>query len=179
MIVNLNCPVSITIIQIQLLRSQMESDLSYPKSRAFNVFFRFLQLGLSLGCGVFISQLVEKSCIDNQYRLIELLSLVVILVSFIGLLMIKCSKNHPKVGFILLFLIDVGLLVAILVFAIQNYQNAQNCALTKVTYNYFILQICLYIVSAIMILTFSFFWIQRYSNSPGNLAWPALFIIAD
>jgi hypothetical protein len=33
----------------------MESDINYPKSKAFNIFLRFFQLGLALACTAFVA----------------------------------------------------------------------------------------------------------------------------
>lgn len=48
----------------------MESDINYPKSKAFNIFLRFLQLALSMACTVFVVELVEKACIDGEFRVV-------------------------------------------------------------------------------------------------------------
>jgi len=43
----------------------MESDINYPKSKAFNIFLRMLQLTLGLGCTIFVGELVEKNCLSE------------------------------------------------------------------------------------------------------------------
>lgn len=107
----------------------MESDINYPKSKAFNVFLRFLQLALSLACTVFLIEFVEHSCADSQYRILEILIGSIGAVSIIALMIIKCSSSHPKAGFFLLFLVEFAAVVAIGFFSFQNVK-AGNCGFT-------------------------------------------------
>lgn len=108
----------------------MESDINYPKSKAFNVFLRFLQLSLSLACTVFLVELVEHSCRDEQFRTLEILIGSIGAVSIVALIMIKCSTSHPKVGFFLLLVLEVAAVIAIGFFSFQKVK-AGNCGFTE------------------------------------------------
>ena len=153
----------------------MESDISEPKSRSFNLFLRFFQLGLSLTAAAVISKLLSSSCIDDTFRLMAIISMVMVVFNLIAMISLRCSVNFPKCGFIIAFLIDLGLSAAIVGLAIKNYQNSQNCAFSALLFRFYIIEICLYVMMAFWVLVFPFHWIQRYSNSPGNWAWPGLF----
>jgi hypothetical protein len=154
----------------------MESDINYPKSKAFNIFLRFFQLALSLGCTVFVAELVEKTCIDSQFRIIEILSGALGFLSLLAIIIIKCSKSHPKIGFAFLFLIALSTAFAIAFFSFKNIQE-NNCAVSKMLYQYYIGQSLIYVLISLSILALPLLWIQRYTNSPGNLIWPGLFLL--
>ncbi len=83
----------------------MESDINSPKSKAFNIFLRSFQLTLSLACTLFVTELVEKTCITPNFRTIEILVGAALLLSLIGLITVKCSSVHPKVAFVVLLIL--------------------------------------------------------------------------
>jgi hypothetical protein len=153
----------------------MESDISEPKSRSFNLFLRFFQLGLSLTAAAVISQLLSSSCIDDTFKLMALLSMVMVVFNFIAMVSLRCSVNFPKCGFIMAYIIDIGLSAAIVLLALRDYQTSQNCAFSALLFRFFIVEIGLYVIMSFLILVLPFHWIQRYSNSPGNWVWPGLF----
>lgn len=108
----------------------MESDINYPKSKAFNVFLRLLQLALSLACSVFLVELVERSCRDEPVRTLEMLVAALAVVSILALIVVKCSVGHPKLGFVLLFVLAVGAVVAIGVLSFMDLKTS-TCGFTE------------------------------------------------
>lgn len=154
----------------------MESDINYPKSKAFNIFLRFLQLALSLAATVFVAELVEKVCIDGEFRVVEILIGVLLLASLAALMTVKCSNEHPKLGFAVMLVIVLGAAVAIAVYSVKDIADGNRCALTSILFNYYLGTTALYTLIAIAILVLPLLWVQRFSNSPGNLVWPVFFL---
>ena len=89
----------------------------------------------------------------------------------------KCSDQHPKVGFLILFIIDLGLMGTIGTLSALDFNKSYGCAMTNPIYKYYIVAITFTLVVIFMTLFFPFHWIQRYSNSPGNLVWPFVMVV--
>jgi hypothetical protein len=154
----------------------MESDINSPKSKAFNIFLRFFQLALSLASTLFVTELVEKACVTPNYRIIEILVAAALLISLIGLVTLKCSSAHPKVAFGVLFVLQVGALGAVAGVSIKEMMWGEECAVSGVFNHYYLGAIALYALTVAMVLLLPLLWVQRYSNSPGNIIW-AIFLL--
>jgi len=89
----------------------------------------------------------------------------------------KCNTQHPKVMFIILFIINLGLVVAIGILSFMNFDKSQNCAITSPIIKYYIIASGFTIIIVLISLCFPFYWVQRYTNSPGNLVWVFLFFL--
>lgn len=153
----------------------MESDINYPKSKAFNVFLRFLQLSLSLACTVFLVEMVEHSCRDEPIRTLEMLIAALAAVSLLAIIVVKCSDSHPKVGFFLLFVLEAAAATAIGLLSFMDLKTS-SCGFTEQLYVYYIAQCALSLLVILSVLILPLLWIQRFTNSPGNLVWPGLFL---
>jgi len=44
-------------------------------------------------------------------------------------------------------------------------------------YEYYIAVVPLYIILSLMVFTLPFFWVQRFTNSPGIIAWPIILFV--
>jgi hypothetical protein len=154
----------------------MESDINYPKSKAFNIFLRFLQLSLTLACTIFVGEFVEKTCITPEFRIVEGLVGVVLLVSLLALVTLKCTAAHPKLAFIVFFVLDLAAVVAIALFSLGDILMGQGCAASNVFYQYYLGATALYTLLVLLILLLPLLWVQRFTNSPGNIVWVFFFI---
>lgn len=63
-----------------------------------------------------------------------------------------------------------------LVVSFAGYGGDNICANNKVLYKFVVVDIIFVVIMTLLILFASFYWIQRYSNSPGNLSWVVLFL---
>lgn len=64
----------------------------------------------------------------------------------------------------------------ILVISFVGFGSENVCAQNKVLFKFAVLEVIFISIMAVMILLISFYWIQRYSNSPGNFTWVILFL---
>ena len=155
----------------------METDINEPKSRAFNLFLRCLQLAMHFGATLFVAYFVTRTCIDsNEFPIVSKLCLAFLGVSLVALLANCCSKQHPKCIFFIFLLVVIGVLAAIVFFVLRNRESTTNCAYNLFFYHFYLLSIALTILLGIVALLFPFYFAQRFTNSPGNLAWPVFFI---
>ena len=51
------------------------------------------------------------------------------------------------------------------------------CASNRVTYRFMLIYVLAIIIMCFLILFGPFFWVQRYSNSPGNIVWILMFFL--
>lgn len=99
------------------------------------------------------------------------------MVSLLALSTVKCSNTHPKLAFIILFIVDLAAVVAIGVFSFIAIANGENCAVSFFLYQYYLAAASLYTLIVLAILLLPLLWVQRFTNSPGNLIWPVFFLI--
>lgn len=102
---------------------------------------------------------------------------VLLLSSLLALVTVKCSTTHPKLAFAVFFVLTLVALVAVAFFAVKDFAEGNQCALTNIFYEYYLITGALYALIVLAILFLPLFWVQRFTNSPGNLAWPVLFLL--
>ena len=68
-------------------------------------------------------------------------------------------------------------LAAIFFLSLKGALKGYGCAITDVFYQYYIGATALYGIIVFLILMLPLFWVQRFTNSPGNLAWVSLFLL--
>jgi hypothetical protein len=99
-----------------------------------------------------------------------------VVVSLLALITVKCSHTHPKLGFAVLFILDLAAVVAIAVFSLKGLiEKGENCSLTSILYPFYLGATVLYTLAVLAVLFLPLLWVQRFTNSPGNLVWPVLF----
>ena len=76
------------------------------------------------------------------------------------------------------FILCLATIAVIAIFIIKNFKQAQNCGLKSVVYWYFLGQSALTVLQVFNIFIFPLLWIQRYTNSPGNLVWAGIFLLS-
>ena len=64
-----------------------------------------------------------------------------------------------------------------LVVSFVGVGQSNVCASNRVTYRFMLIYILVIIVINALILFGPFFWVQRYSNSPGNIVWIFMFFL--
>lgn len=153
----------------------MEVDINEPKSKAFNVFLRMFQLG----CQLIIAYWTLKSdgiqgCEFTIPNITSYIAYALAAINLISVIGIRCSNKFPRCFFFVTFILD--LIMIITVIAINAAKGYDPCAAGKVFYHFSIIESGIAIVISFVILVMRLGWGQRYSNSPGNLVWPPLFL---
>ncbi|CAM6002280.1 unnamed protein product [Sphagnum balticum] len=85
----------------------MEMDISEPKSRSFNIFLRFFQLGIALSIAILISKFNQTGCQTPFYGLSSVLSYVLVAINLLVMIYLRCREAFSKVAFFLVFIIDI------------------------------------------------------------------------
>ncbi len=67
----------------------------------------------------------------------------------------------------------------VLIVSFVGYGAEDVCASNKIIYRFMVVEIMAIVIMNMLILFAPFYWIQRYSNSPGNIAWVFLFFGYD
>lgn len=67
-------------------------DISESKSRAFNIFLRFIQLSLSTIIALYICELDNAICDNSFFKLIIVVGYIMLAVNLIAILYMRCKE---------------------------------------------------------------------------------------
>jgi hypothetical protein len=95
--------------------------------------------------------------------------------NLIGILYQRCKAEFSKIAFYIFISVDLVLSGIILVVSFAGFGETNVCANNKIFYKFAVIDSIFIVIMALMILFMPFYWIQKYSNSPGNLVWSFLF----
>ena len=155
----------------------MQVDLSESRSKAFNIFLRFIQLGIALLVAIIVVHFYSVHCSTTFYTTIIVSSIALLLISLISNICFRCREGFNKTLFFVLLIICTVLTGIMLVVSFVGFGQSNVCASNRVTYRFMLIYILAIIVVNGMILFGPFFWVQRYSNSPGNVVWIFMFLL--
>lgn len=134
-----------------------------------------LQLGLQLILAYWaLRSEGVAGCEFDTANLTSYLAYALAVINLVAVIVIRCSIGFPRMLFFAVFIIDILLTLAII--AINAIKGFSNCAASKTYYHFAIIESAITIVVCIVVLVMRLGWGQRYSNSPGNLVWPPMFL---
>ena len=154
----------------------MNSDVNQAKSRAFNVLLRFLQLSLCI-CGTFFVSLMYHSCIDSYFETIRGVGMAMAGVNLLGLLYLRFRPHHPKTAFLALYALNLAGCLVIEIFGAGNMHESVKCPTKTMLYEFYVGIVPAYLLITVLVLTMPFYWVQRFTNSPGLLVFPIVIIL--
>ena len=153
----------------------MQTDVNKAKSTAFNVMLRFFQLGLCLLATFLVDKVFRVTCTQKSFQIINILGLCMVVVSAGSGIFEFTRKHHNRTVFTVYYVLNILMCITIIIFSAINYKNSGQCPTKQILYIYYFTNIPLYLILSAMILFMPFFWVQRFTNSPGSAVWPFLF----
>lgn len=111
--------------------------------------------------------------------MVEIASFALLLVSIVANLYFRCSSGFNKTFFFILFAACAIISGIVLIVSFAGYGADNVCAGNKVIFKFMVIETIAIVIMDMLILFASFFWIQRYSNSPGNIVWVFMFFGGD
>jgi hypothetical protein len=111
--------------------------------------------------------------------LIAVVSFILLALNFIGVLLNRCRTEFNKISFYIFFTGGLILSGIVLIVGFAGYGQSNVCANSKLFYKFAVVEVIAIVLMTLLILFTSFYWIQRYSNSPGNIGWLFLFFGFD
>lgn len=87
----------------------------------------------------------------------------------------RCTHHFPRIFFFIWFALNIIFTAIIVVLGIVGLAEYNSCANNRVLYRFAVVEGIIAVVLAFMIILLPFHWIQRYSNTPGNLVWIFIF----
>lgn len=153
----------------------MQTDVNQAKSRAFNIHLRFLQLGLCLMFSFIVDRFFNITCAQITFQIINVMGISMAVISGGAIAFLMFRKYHHKYVFIVIYCIDLVICTIIVIYSAVNYHQSANCPTKTFLYIYYLTNIPLYFILSLMILFMPFYWVQRFTNSPGSAVWPFLF----
>lgn len=150
-------------------------DINEPKSRSFNMYLRYFQMGLQVLIASKLSEINSTSCEYTFQRIGQIVTIGLIAINLIAMIVTRCTTNFPRAFFFVIFIIDLILAAIITILGIVGMTEYNSCANNRVLHRFVMVEGIISVVLTFMIIMLPFHWIQRYSNTPGNLAWIFLF----
>lgn len=155
----------------------MQTDVNQAKSRVFNINLRFFQLGLCLIFTFFVDNWFNVTCAQAGFKIINIMGILMSVISVGAMIFQIFKKYHMKLFNIVIYSVNLTLGLVIIVFAAVNYHQSAKCPTKTFLYLYYLTNIPMYFILTFMILLMPFYWVQRFTNSPGSAVWPFLFFI--
>lgn len=87
----------------------------------------------------------------------------------------RCTHHFPRVFFFIVFILDLIMAAIIIVLGIIGMAEYNSCANNRFLHRFATIEGLTTVVLAFMIILLPFHWIQRYSNTPGNIVWVFIF----
>ena len=153
----------------------MQTDVNQAKSRTFNINLRFFQLGLCLMFTFIVDRFFQVTCIQASFQIINIMGISMAVLSLGAMIYQMFKKYHQRYVFIIIYAINISLGTVIIIYSALNYHQSAACPTKTFLYIYYLTNIPIYFIQSLMILFMPFFWVQRFTNSPGSAAWPFLF----
>ncbi len=132
-------------------------------------------MGLQVLIASKLSEINSASCEFTFQKIGQIITIAIILLNLIAMIVTRCADNFPRIFFFIIFLIDLILAAIVIVLGIVGMQEYNSCANNRVLHRFVMMEGLISVVLAFMIILLPFHWIQRYSNTPGNIAWIFLF----
>lgn len=98
-----------------------------------------------------------------------------LILSLAALLLTRCKQDFSKIAFFGFFGLNLIVSAILIVAAFAGYTGENVCAQNLMCYKYVVIQVIASVTMTLIILMVSFFLVQRFSNSPGNIVWPIMF----
>ena len=134
-----------------------------------------MQLGISMLVAMLVVRFDSVNCKSTFYGVILVCAIVTLLVSVVANICFRCREGFGKTLFFVMLGGCVLMSCIALAVAFAGFGQANICASNKVTYKFMVIEIIAILVTGALVLFGSFFWMQRYSNSPGNVVWAFMF----
>ena len=153
----------------------MEVDINEPNSKFFNVFLRMVQLGGQVALAYWAVRWYEYEGICGHLFLdiASYIAYALVLFNLIAVVVIRCSHKFPRCFCFFLYVLDLLMCGALIAqyFILKSDTNANLCAADRAFSEFSSLTAAIFVIISFLVLIAPLGWAQRYTNSPGNLAW--------
>jgi len=139
------------------------------------MYLRYFQFGLQILVAAFISQVNSTDCVQTYHKIGIPVSYILIGLNLLAMIITRCSDRFPRIFFFISFVINLILAAIIVILGLIGVADTSSCANNRVLHRFVFAEGLIVVVLAFMIICVSFHWVQRYTNSPGNLSWIFLF----
>ena len=85
----------------------MEIDINEGKSKAFNIFLRFLQLGLSLVIAYHVTTLVGSECHTEFMKILQPVSYVLVGLNLVAMIYLRCREKFARPEFFIFYALNL------------------------------------------------------------------------
>lgn len=136
-----------------------------------------MQLGLALLVAIIVVRFYSVNCSAAFYEVIIVGSIALLLISLISNICFRCREGFGRTLFFVLLAICAITAGILLVVAFIGFGQSNVCASNRVTYRFMLIYVLEILVVNGLILFGPFFWVQRFSNSPGNVVWILMFFL--
>lgn len=82
-----------------------------------------------------------------------------------------CTNSFQRILFFVCFILNLLFAGIIVILGVIGLAEYNSCANNRVLHRFAMIEGLIAVVLAFMIILLPFHWIQRYTNTPGNLVW--------
>ena len=144
----------------------MQTDVNQAKSRSFNIHLLFFQLGLCLMFTFLVDRFFNVTCAQSSFQIINIMGISMAIISLGAIVWQIFKKYHQKLFFIVVFSINILLGTIIIIFSAASYHQSATCPTKTFLYIYYLTNIPMYFIQALMILFMEFLKPFRTVPSP-------------
>lgn len=150
--------------------------LAEYQHKTLNISLRFIHLSLQILAAYWAIKIDGYFCEENNVSIVSYLAYGLLGFNLIYYFFFASRTANNKAVQYGLLALNLGLIGAILYFAIDGSNHSNSCAPTRLLYEFFFIETIICLVVLILVLVTHFAWADRYANWPGNLAWAILFL---
>lgn len=115
-----------------LILGCMEVNINQPRSRAFTIFLRYLQLSLQLIIALEISKIDALNCTDTMLKIGQPVSIIMLVFNLLAVAILRCRQGFDRRIFFVAFAINIILAGVSMVVGFGEVGQSNSCAGNKV-----------------------------------------------
>jgi|JI6StandDraft_1071083.scaffolds.fasta_scaffold13873_9 hypothetical protein len=158
----------------------MEADINSAKSKGYNCLLRFLQYSLLLFVCNRVLVTNQQSCSEFGHtytNLLGLISLVLLAFNLLALCYVTCRARFARTEFFIALSINIVVVLVVIGLSLTTMMRAPTeCMQVILLQKWAVFTSVVVLLITLLVLSCGLFWVQRYTNSPGNIAWAYMFL---
>lgn len=101
----------------------------------------------------------------------QIVTFFIIGLNLLAMVVTRLTHNFARIFFFVCFILNLIFAAIIVILGVVGLAEYNSCANNRILYKFAMIEGIIAVILAFMIIFLPFHWIQRYSNTPGNLVW--------
>ena len=158
----------------------MDALINEGKTKGFNCMLRCLHYALLL---ITVNRATNASmmlCSEPStvyHHISYITTLVMLFLGILGVCYIHFKYQFPRVEFFVCLAVEIFLVIATIWYSISSMAaRERECIQIIILEKWGVFASLRLLLELLAVMVFKIFWIQRYTNGPGNLTWSYMFL---